>query len=166
MFEFVGRKVASVAGAGLMSALLISACSNTKSENTPVSPINTSTNSSLPPLAKPGEVFSCTMDTSPKTLKEAGLTNAAVTISTYFHQTAQEIKANARFGLATCQRSMTASMLQEAGIIVNVPNINPDYTCVTWQAEYKNQTAAEIDGPTNFIGLICVQVSAQNHTQA
>jgi hypothetical protein len=128
------------------------------SQNHDVAPKNqgTTPTSSIPPLALPGQAFSCVMDTTPKTLSDAGVSEAAEALSSTFHETPVEITTEARYGIATCQRSITADMAQTMGFVVGVENIDPSYTCVTWTAIYDNPAEAQVDSPTNHIGLVCV----------
>lgn len=146
MTEFRGGRIVSAAALSLASALFAAGCSSSEKPSSPAEP----------PLAKAGEVFKCKMLTPPETLSEAGMPNAANTIAPAFHEPATEIEEDARYGLALCQRSITAAMAKAASIVVDVPGINPDFTCITWSADYKNAAQEAAGGPTDHIGLICV----------
>lgn len=147
MSEFRGGRIVSAAAVGIASALFAAGCS---------SPEKHHSSQSLPPLAIAGESFNCEFFTALKTLPEAGIPNAAQALAPSLNEPVSEVESEARYGISICQRSITASMAKEAGIVVDVPNIGSNYLCVTWAAIYENAAQASAGGPTDHIGLICV----------
>lgn len=153
MFEKIGNKPLGIILTTLLGMSALSGCA----QNTikPVSTTKPTLESVVPPLAQLGEIFSCTIKTQLETLAEAGETSSAQVLSSDFHETQSEFLTTARFGLSICQRSITETMAKTAGIVVKVPE-EPNDTCITWSAIYNNKEQAQIGGPTNYIGLICV----------
>jgi hypothetical protein len=153
MFEKARRRSSGVMFASvlLIGGSAVAGCGPASANNE-----QSVTTSSEPPLARAGKAFGCTMLTGPETLVQAGEIDAAVELSRGFHESPAELLADARYGIAVCQDSITGEMAERAGFVVGVEKISDTYTCVTWTAIYADKAQAESDGPTNHIGLICV----------
>ncbi len=159
MFEKSRNKTVGIALVVLLGAGALGGCSEQSTESTPAT-IRPTPTSLVPPVAQPGEVFSCVINTRLKTLPEAGVAGAANVLRTYFHESKTKFLANALYGLSVCERSLNAEIAETEGFVVKVPD-EPNYTCITWTAVYGDQAEARIGGLTNHIGLICVPKPAE-----
>ncbi|MHB1865007.1 MAG: hypothetical protein ACYCPS_02485 [Candidatus Saccharimonadales bacterium] len=157
MFEKF-KPVAAILTLGVGSVCL-NACSNSSTESAAKTTPSTTT-SSVPPVAVPGNKFSCIIDSKLRPLDQAGLSQAAVNsasqiLSSLFNESKSQILSDASYVIGYCQRSITAAIANTSGIVVSVPSERQD-TCITWTALYGNVQQAQAGGPTNHIGMICV----------
>lgn len=154
MRESLKYRAVGLAAATLVGAAALVGCTPHNSEQKADTPKTVS--DATPPVAKQGEEFNCHMLSDPKTLADAHISGAGEALSSIFHQAPPYIESEARAGLSTCDRSITAEIANKMGFVVRVDNIDPGYSCITWQAIYDSHEQAAEGKPTNHIGLVCL----------